>query len=114
MEKWARHFHSEIIAGCGNETLILVAGTLEQLWARQSAAWTYRVQHANEAPGADLRQRGFEEHRAIADAIEAGDADLAEKLYREHAGSPEIYTVHKRDARVRATDIAWHDVLPDT
>jgi GntR family transcriptional regulator, transcriptional repressor for pyruvate dehydrogenase complex len=109
MEKWARQFHNELIHGCGNETLILVASSLEQLWARQTAAWTYRVQHAAEAPGSALRQRGFEEHQAIADAIEAGDAELAEKLYREHVRSPEIYTVRKRDARVRATDIAWHD-----
>jgi DNA-binding FadR family transcriptional regulator len=108
MEKWARQFHNDIIHGCGNDTLILVAGTLEQLWSRQTAAWTYRVTHATEAPGSDLRQRGFEEHRAIADAIEAGEAELAEKLYREHVHSPEIYSVRKRDARVRATDIAWH------
>ena len=59
----------------------------------------------------DLRQRGFEEHRAIADAIEAGEAELAEKLYREHVRSPEIYSVRKRDARVRATDIAWSDPI---
>jgi DNA-binding FadR family transcriptional regulator len=107
MEKWARQFHNELIHGCGNETLVLVAGTLEQLWARQSAAWTYRVTHAEEAPGSDLRRRGFEEHQAILDAIEAGEAELAEKLYREHVRSPEIYSVRKRDARVRATDIVW-------
>jgi DNA-binding FadR family transcriptional regulator len=109
MERWARQFHNELIHGCGNETLILVASTLEQLWARQSAAWTYRVRHAEEAPDSDLRRRGFEEHRAIADAIDAGEAELAEKLYREHVHSPEIYSVRKRDARVRATDIAWNE-----
>ncbi len=107
MERWARQFHSELINGCGNEALILVAGTVEQLWSRQSAAWTYRVSHAEDTPATDLRKRGLEEHRAIVDAIEAGDAELAEKLFREHVRDPEIYSVRQPDARVRATDIAW-------
>jgi GntR family transcriptional repressor for pyruvate dehydrogenase complex len=107
MEKWARQFHTELIRGSGNETMVLVSTTLEQLWSRQSAAWTYRVTHAEEVPGRDLRQRGFEEHQAIADAIDDGDAPLAEKLYREHVAGPEIYAVRKRNARVRATDISW-------
>jgi DNA-binding FadR family transcriptional regulator len=104
MERWARQFHGDLISGCGNETLILVASTLEQLWARQREAWTYRVTHAEESPGSDLRRRGLEEHRAIADAIEAGQAELAERLFREHVRDPEIYSVRQRDARVRATD----------
>jgi GntR family transcriptional regulator, transcriptional repressor for pyruvate dehydrogenase complex len=108
MERWARQFHNELIKGCGNQTLILVAGTLESLWARQSEAWTYRVTHAEDAPGSDLRRRGLEEHRAIADAIASGEPELAEKLYREHVRDPEIYSVRNRGARVRATDIMWH------
>ncbi len=107
MERWARQFHGELIRGCGNDALILVAGTLEELWARQSEAWTYRVTHAEEAPGSDLRRRGLEEHGAIANAIAAGESELAEKLFREHVRDPEIYSVRKRGARVRATDIAW-------
>ncbi|MCW2546462.1 MAG: GntR domain protein [Mycobacterium sp.] len=112
MEHWARRFHAEIINGCGNETLILVASTLEQLWARQREAWTYRVEHAEDSPGADLRHRGIEEHRAITDAIEAGEAESAERLCREHVRSPEIYNVQQRDARVRTTDISWQSFAP--
>ena len=107
MERWARQFHGELINGCGNEVLVLVASTLEQLWARQSEAWTYRVTHAEESPRSDLRQRGLEEHRQIADAIAAGDAELAERLFREHVRDPEIYSVRQRNARVRATDVSW-------
>ena len=112
MERWARQFHSEIIDGCGNATLILVAGALERLWATQSEAWTYRVTHAHEAPGSQLREQGLHEHVAIADAIEAGDAELAEKLLRAHVGNPQIYQVRKRGARVRATDVSWKPPLP--
>lgn len=112
MERWARQFHSEIIDGCGNATLILVAGALERLWASQSEAWTYRVTHAHEAPGSKLRRQGLEEHVAIADAIEAGDADLAERLLREHVGNPQIYQVRRRGARVRATDVSWNTQAP--
>jgi GntR family transcriptional regulator, transcriptional repressor for pyruvate dehydrogenase complex len=108
MERWARQFHNEIIDGCGNATLILVAGALERLWATQSEAWTYRVAQAREAPGSQLREQGLHEHIAIADAIEAGDAELAEKLLREHVSNPQIYHVRKRGARVRATDVSWN------
>jgi GntR family transcriptional repressor for pyruvate dehydrogenase complex len=108
MERWARQFHSDIIDGCGNATLILVAGALERLWATQSEAWTYRVTHAREAPGSQLREQGLNEHVAIADAIEAGDGELAEKLLREHVSNPQIYQVRKSGARVRATDVSWN------
>jgi DNA-binding GntR family transcriptional regulator len=59
-----------------------------------------------------LREQGLHEHIAIADAIEAGDAELAEKLLREHVRNPEIYQVRKRGARVRATDVSWNTHQP--
>ena len=91
MEQLGPPVPHELIKGCGNQTLILVAGTLESLWARQSEAWTYRVTHAEDARRSDLRRRGLEEHRAIADAIASGEAELAEKLLpRARAGSRDL------------------------
>jgi GntR family transcriptional regulator, transcriptional repressor for pyruvate dehydrogenase complex len=107
MERWARRFHNELIEGSGNATLILVAGALEGLWARQSEAWTYRVTQAHEAPGSRLREEGLHDHEAIADAIAWGDVELTEKLVRAHVGNPQIYQVRKRGSRVRATDVSW-------
>ncbi len=107
MERWARQFHHELIQGSGNATLVLVAGALEGLWARQEEAWTYRVTQAHESPGAALREQGLSDHVAIADAIESGDSELAAKLAREHVSHPQIYQVRRRGARVRATDVSW-------
>jgi GntR family transcriptional repressor for pyruvate dehydrogenase complex len=103
LERWSRTFHNDLIAGCGNQSLVLVVGALERLWAAQSEAWTYRVAYAEESPDPALRREGLAAHIAITDAIEGGDADLAAQLVRGHMRHPKLFRAKGKGAQVRAT-----------
>ena len=103
MERWSHQFHTELIQGCGNETLVLVVGALEGLWASQPEAWTQRVAAADESPDVELRKQGLLAHRRITAAIDEGDAEAADRLMREHRGDPAIFTAGRRSPVVRGT-----------
>ena len=103
MERWSHQFHTELIEGCGNQSLVLVVGALEGLWAAQPEAWTQRVAAADESPDVELRKQGLLAHRRITAAIDEGDAELADRLLRDHMGDPAIYTARRRAPVVRAT-----------
>lgn len=103
MEPRSRQFHSELIAGSGNHTLVLVVGALEQLWSNQEEAWTHRVGVADESPDVELRKQGLQAHLDITAAIEAGDAEAADRLVREHMHDPHIFSARARGSVIRAT-----------
>jgi DNA-binding FadR family transcriptional regulator len=105
LERWSRQFHSDLIHCSGNETLVLVVGALEELWAAQSEAWTYRVAVADESPDPALRKEGLLAHCDITAAIERGDANRAEQLVRDHMQHPAIFTPRRRRAVVQATPL---------
>jgi DNA-binding FadR family transcriptional regulator len=103
MERWSHQFHTELIEGCGNRSLVLVVGALEGLWASQPEAWTQRVAAADESPDVELRKQGLLAHRRITAAIDDGDPELADRLLRDHMGDPAIFTARKKAPVVRAT-----------
>jgi len=39
----SRGFHEELVAACGNQTLILMVGALESLWSEQERRWAQRA-----------------------------------------------------------------------
>jgi DNA-binding FadR family transcriptional regulator len=103
MERWSHQFHTELIRGCGNQTLVLVVGALEGLWASQPEAWTQRVAAADESPDVELRKQGLLAHRRITAAVDEGDAEAADRLMREHMGDPAIFTARRRSPVIRGT-----------
>jgi DNA-binding FadR family transcriptional regulator len=103
MERWSHQFHTELIEGCGNRSLVLVVGALEGLWSTQPEAWTQRVAAADESPDVELRKQGLLAHRRITTAIDDGDAERADHLMRDHMGDPAIFTARTRSPVVRAT-----------
>jgi DNA-binding GntR family transcriptional regulator len=103
MERWSHQFHTELIEGCGNRSLVLVVSSLEGLWSSQPEAWTQRVAAADESPDVELRKQGLLAHRRITDAIDEGDAERAADLVRDHMGDPAIFTARRRSPVIRAT-----------
>jgi DNA-binding GntR family transcriptional regulator len=71
-----RDFHLALVAGAGNEWLTRF---MEQIWIGRIGAPLYE-----EHPDAAILQNDHRAHASIADAIETGDADLAEELTRGH------------------------------
>jgi DNA-binding GntR family transcriptional regulator len=73
-----REFHLALVAASRNPHLTRFS---EMLWVSRIGAWIFSAQAAD-APGETALWAN--EHDAIADAVEARDADLVERLTREH------------------------------
>jgi DNA-binding GntR family transcriptional regulator len=73
-----RAFHLALVAASGNAHLTRFA---ESLWAGRVGLRVYEVQSDTAFIAVDADQ-----HEAIADAVEAGDPALAERVTREHIG----------------------------
>lgn len=70
-------FHEQMIAGCGNETLILVIGALDSIVRRHGGAWLDGLLEAIERE--DDRQRAIDDHLLLIRLIERADDEGAER-----------------------------------
>jgi DNA-binding GntR family transcriptional regulator len=75
-----REFHVALVAASGNDFLLRF---VEQLWARRIGLRIYEAQR--ESP--KLIAVDADQHEAIADAVQRGDAAAAESLTRAHIGA---------------------------
>ena len=82
----ARSFHEELVAGCGNETVILIVGALESLWTAHVDQLVRKPAKLGPFDDLAVRERSLEDHTYLVDAIEAGNAELAEELAHAHYG----------------------------
>ncbi|MDO8187934.1 FCD domain-containing protein [Conexibacter sp. JD483] len=79
-----RDFHEQLVAGCGNETMIALVGALERLWSshvRTNA--TRAVQQGKPRPPEEIRQ-SLADHQQILDCIRDGDADGVRAAVTRH------------------------------
>jgi GntR family transcriptional repressor for pyruvate dehydrogenase complex len=81
-----RKFHEEMVASCGNQTMILIVGTLETLWSRHVRAAALEETAKGRPQSLAKRQRALEEHARILEAIAKGDAALLRELLIGHLG----------------------------
>jgi GntR family transcriptional regulator, transcriptional repressor for pyruvate dehydrogenase complex len=79
-----RHFHETLLRGCGNDTMMLLIGVLENVWYTQEAAWATRVYGDDGPPDPEQRHQTLREHERLIEAIERGDVDGATRLARHH------------------------------
>lgn len=82
----ARVFHEELVAGCGNATVILIVGALESLWSAHVDQLVRRPARLGPFDDLATRTRSLEDHVYLVDAIEAGNAERAEELSHAHFG----------------------------
>jgi GntR family transcriptional repressor for pyruvate dehydrogenase complex len=86
----ARLFHEAVVANCGNETMIVVIGSLEAIWsAHESSVWGEDGRGASDLePGSPLakksRRAALRDHEKLLAAIEAGNKDRAVSLAATH------------------------------
>lgn len=93
----SRQFHEEIVAGCGNQTLILVIGALERIWSAQAQAWAWEATAEQHFPDLDYRQKGLDDHELLLRLIERGDADAAARAAGQHLAWSPVYKVGGED-----------------
>lgn len=85
----SRRFHEDLVAGCGNQTMILVIGAIESLWSAHLGGLARKAAHLGAFQQREVRDRALEEHEALAGAIADGDADEAQRLSIAHFAFPE-------------------------
>lgn len=82
--KLARAFHTDLVGQCGNETMSLVVGALEQLWSAQVEVLAVDQSVHGGFSNRSLRVSLLKEHEDILEAIEQGECDRAKELIEHH------------------------------
>jgi GntR family transcriptional regulator, transcriptional repressor for pyruvate dehydrogenase complex len=75
-------FHEELVALAGNQTLTIVAEMLNEVVVRAVTAVSRDAPDSDESEA--TRRRGVRSQERLADLIEVGEADEAEKHWRTH------------------------------
>jgi DNA-binding FadR family transcriptional regulator len=88
----SRKFHEEFVSRCGNDTLILLVGSLERMWSAQEHQWARRAQRAGAYPRREVRDV-LAAHKRILASIEQGSADRAARIVREHLRESQRYAL---------------------
>jgi GntR family transcriptional regulator, transcriptional repressor for pyruvate dehydrogenase complex len=115
----ARRFHEALVAECGNETMIVVLGSLEAIWsAHESSVWDEARQGGEEVPtdspmASKTRRAALRDHEKILAAIEAGNADRAGALLTRHLAATRQSTLESsRHATITANLVGEIDLSP--
>lgn len=104
-----RHFHDELVAGCDNETLKIVAGALETVWTGHAEAWARRAQDMGTFPAVSELEAGLTAHNRLIEAIEKGDAPAASRIAARHLEQSQRYTLGQgNNVTVKATPLRHH------
>jgi DNA-binding FadR family transcriptional regulator len=100
----AREFHELMVASCGNETLILTVGALESLWSEQERRWAHTVDSQGRYPDRRHQREVQSAHKALVQAIAAGQGDRASTLAHRHLDHSQRYALEgSGKAVVKAT-----------
>jgi GntR family transcriptional repressor for pyruvate dehydrogenase complex len=91
--QYARQFHEEIVARCGNQTMILVVGALESLWSGHEQEWAQSIKAAGQFPDARIGRNALRTHDKLLTLIEAGNAAGAARVARKHMEDSIFYAV---------------------
>jgi GntR family transcriptional repressor for pyruvate dehydrogenase complex len=86
----ARRFHEQLVLGCGNETMIVVAGALESVWAAHVKAWARRATESGAFPAPAQRKLGLKAHERIITLIEQGDVSGVSLVVRRHLAESQL------------------------
>lgn len=89
-------FHGAIVSGSGNETMIVVAGALERIWAGHADAAYDNDEVEPAAPA--VWKASLRDHEKIVAAIERGDPRAAD-LARKHLVATHAYMSTVDDSR---------------
>lgn len=76
-------FHQELVKGSGNNTIVLLVGALEALWAAHARARASSDEWSRPVTDADRRRYAASKARLV-DAIDAGDAEAARSRWTAH------------------------------
>jgi DNA-binding FadR family transcriptional regulator len=82
LTRLTRAFHEQLVARCGNRTLILVVGALESLWTAQENEWAQTGE--GEFPERATREGAVRSHIELCALIERGDVEGSWQAATKH------------------------------
>jgi DNA-binding FadR family transcriptional regulator len=100
--RMARLFHEQMVAHCGNESLILMVGALEWIWGAHDDQLAIRTAQLGPAVEKRSRETSHAEHERILAAIVAGDPRAADLAARDHYEGPATHALLGRGLIVHA------------
>jgi GntR family transcriptional repressor for pyruvate dehydrogenase complex len=98
----SRRFHERLVAGCGNQTLILVAVALESLCSAQAETWAAGATESGEYPSREMRLGGVEAHDRLLAHLHAGGVRRSEDQARRHLQASLLYVVAEAPTWLRS------------
>ncbi len=113
----ARRFHEALVARCGNETMIVVVGSLEAIWsAHESSAWDKagaRALDPDSPMDSKVRRAALRDHEKVLAAIEAGNEERAGLLSARHlTATRQSALASNSRASVTANLLSEIDLMP--
>lgn len=94
-------FHTQLVASCGNATMILVAGALESIWMAHAEVLV-REEGGRRPTMAD-RKRAVALHAKILDKIRNGDVEGVYRSTHQHLEQAQMFPLGKADTPIRLT-----------
>jgi DNA-binding FadR family transcriptional regulator len=102
--KLARRFHELLVSQCGNETLIVMVGALETLWASHQQEWAERVPSSDVFP--DVHTLSQKVHARMLKLIEKGDGEGVARVARNHLEESVLFSIAEdSEALIRADSL---------
>jgi GntR family transcriptional repressor for pyruvate dehydrogenase complex len=102
----SRRWHEALVAGCGNETIVVLLGTLEAVWSTHAQAAAAELTARGEPLSPALSARVHAEHEEIQALIAAGDGPAAAAAARAHLRTARIHRSRDQDdVAVRAVTV---------
>jgi DNA-binding FadR family transcriptional regulator len=102
----ARTFHEVLVSACGNKTMMLLVGALETLWSAHDKELFAGEVDLDSFAEPTVRKARLREHRAIVEAIRAGDTQMAIALSQSHLhefADAEHHALLGREHRLQAS-----------
>lgn len=87
----ARDWHGAMVGSCGNQTMLLVVGTLETVWSHHEGLWADYVAAEGTYPSEKSRRMVLKAHVRITEAIAAGNAETAQRIAHRHLSESQSY-----------------------
>jgi DNA-binding FadR family transcriptional regulator len=87
----ARAWHEALVAGCGNETTVVLLGALETVWSSQTRTKAVEYAKRGVSLSPELSRRVYDEHEEIQQRIAAGDVAGAAAAARAHLQHAHIH-----------------------
>jgi DNA-binding GntR family transcriptional regulator len=96
-------FHTQLVASCGNATMILVAGALESIWMAHAEVLVR--EEGGRRPTMTDRKRAVMVHAEILEQIRSGDTEAVYRATHHHLEKAQMFPLGNERVPIRLTGL---------